>query len=133
MVIAASNSPTVSCADWDVSWLAVICEIFCRRAGQAGGSARGVVVLRVQPLGARVREVLGEGGRLRRRFAIAQPGDFVVAVVVEGGPRSMVTRGARPAQERKLRLRHGGPPVVGVVRRVGRGTRLEMPVASADQ
>ncbi len=86
--------------------------------------ARGVVVLRLEALLRGVGEERDQRGRLRGRLAVASPGEFVVAVVVELLHLRLIVREVRPLQDRQLRraydLRHG----VGVVGRILFGLRL---------
>ena len=100
---------------------------------QARGPARGVVVLGVEALGAGVGEGLDERSGGDGGLEVAQPGDLIIAIVVEGGDERLVVGVVRPAQAGEILLRDDGLDVVGVLRGVGRGGGLAAAVASGEE
>ena len=96
----------------------------------ARGPAPGVVVVGIQPLGARVLEGMDKGRSLCGRLGIALPGNLAVTVVVERVHRGRIVRVVGPAQHAQLLRCQHGLDIVRVVGGVGCGGGLAMAMAS---
>ena len=100
---------------------------------QAGVPAGGVVVLGVEALGTGFGEGLDEGFGGSGGLAVADPGDFAVAVVVEGVDGGLVVAEVGPAEVGQLLLGNEDLQIGRVVGGVGQGPRLAMTMAAGGE